>query len=151
MLLRISNSNRLQAIHADAKGEVTLEFALTLPSIVFVTLWFFELTMAVYTYTVLSDAAKEGVRYAVVHGALSPSPSGPVCPCSAVENVVRSYAQISFHDVSGMAVTVTYPDLTLNLPSSLVKVTVTYTYVPFLNLPWIVPLLKAGAEGRIVF
>ena len=32
---------------------------------------FLEITALVYTYSVLADSAKEGVRYGVVHGTLS--------------------------------------------------------------------------------
>ena len=151
MSLRPSCRARAGAFSRGTNGEALLEFALTLPTVVVVILWFFELTMTVYAYTIISDSAKEGVRYATVHGALSGSPSGPVCPCTAVENVVKSFAQGSLHDISGMTVTVSYPDLTLNLPSSLVKVEVTYALVPYLNLPWVAPTLKVGGQGRIVF
>ena len=151
MIIRKCNRGHAPALSADTKGEMAIEFALTLPAIFFVILWFFELIMAVYAYTVISDSAKEGVRYAVVHGALSGNPSGPVCPCAAVENVVKGFAQGSLHDVSGLTVTVSYPDLTLNLPSSMVNVNVTYTYVPLINLPGLARTLKVGGQGRIVF
>lgn len=142
---------RVRALSRGTNGEALLEFALSLPSVIIVMLWFFELTLSVYAYTVIADSAKEGIRYATVHGALSGSPSGPVCPCPDVENVVKSFAQGSLHDISGMTVTVSYPDLTLNLPSSLVKIQVTYTLVPYLSLPWVAPTLKVGGQGRIVF
>ncbi len=38
---------------------------------------FIEITALVYTYSVLADSAKEGVRYGVVHGTLSTTCNGP--------------------------------------------------------------------------
>ena len=54
--------------HNSQRGQTLIEFAFSFLMVVFIVFWTFELVMAVYTYAVLSDAAKEGVRYAIVHG-----------------------------------------------------------------------------------
>ena len=44
-----------------------------------------EMIVLIYTYNVLADSAKEGVRYAVVHGSRNSTPSGPTCPCADID------------------------------------------------------------------
>ena len=48
------------------KGQAQVEFVLSIFLVLLTLLGIFELTMFIYTYSVLSDAAKEGVRYAIV-------------------------------------------------------------------------------------
>jgi len=117
-----------------------------------------ELIMVVHTMNVLSDAAKEGVRYAIVHGGGNMNCSGPSPPetctnpdpaADKVVAVVKDWARYSFHDISAMGVTVTYPDGTTEAPSR-VRVEVAYDFVPYTALP-IRPQLRAAAEGRIVY
>lgn len=136
------------------RGTVQIEFVLAFIVLMFVIFWTWELVMAVYTYTVIADAAKEGVRYAIVHGTGNSNCSGPSTGCGDttgvnVINVVTDYAKYSLHDISAMTVTVTYPDSSSDPPNR-VRVTVAYTYVPWAVLPWTPPTMNAAAEGRIV-
>ena len=140
-------------------GQATVEFALMGVFLFLLICGMLEMFMLVYTYNVLADSAKEGVRYAIVHGTNSSSPSGPTCPCSAIDGaagtgVVKSYDQYSFTATTGMTVTVTYPD-TSNPPANQapnrVQVVVSYPYKPFFGLNWPTATLYATAEGRIVF
>lgn len=121
-----------------------------------VTFLIFEFSMAVYTYSVLGNAAREGIRYAVVHGIDSSNCSGPGPGCSDatgsnVKAVVKDYAALTFHDISGMTVSASWPDGTA-VPSSRVLVTISYPYVAYLRLPGFdPPSMQVTAEGRIVF
>ena len=138
------------------EGQAQVEFALSIMVVFLMVFFSWELLMAMYTASVMADAAKEGVRYAIVHGSNSSLCSGPnpSSPCASdpagdeVVNTVKSYAQASLHDISGITVTVTYPDGT-NDPPSRVTVAVTYTYVPYINLPF-TPTMTTKAAGRIV-
>jgi hypothetical protein len=123
--------------------------------LVFFGMW--ELIMVVYTMNVLSDAAKEGVRYAIVHGGgnidcSGPNPSdtctNPDPTADRVVDAVKDWAQYSLHDISAINVTVTYPDSTSEAPAR-VRVEVAYTFVPYTALN-INPTLRAASEGRIV-
>ena len=113
--------------------------------------------MAVYTASVLADAAKEGVRYAEVHGSNTTLCSGPnvANPCANdplannVGALVKSYAKASLHNTAAISVSVTYPDGTNDAPNRVV-VTVSYTYVPYINLSFFHPTLTTHAQGRIV-
>ena len=143
-------------------GAVQMEFLLSFITMMFVIFWIWEVIFAVYTKTVLADAAKEGVRYAIVHGKGNTNCSGPntpACPDPTGANVVsqvQDYAQLTLHDTSAMTVTVQYLDnaggfATTVDPNTRVRVAVSYTYVPYItSLPWVAPTLNAVAEGRIV-
>ena len=138
------------------RGSMLLEFTLSVWMIFLVVFLIFEFCMMVYTYSVLSDAAREGIRYAVVHGTDSGSCSGPSSGCgdtggSNVTSVVRDYASLSFHDLRGMTVTPTWPDGT-STPGSRVKITLNYPYIAYLQVPGFdSPTMQVTAEGRVVF
>jgi len=121
-------------------GSVYVEFAVALMcflTIVFATI---EVCSAAYTYTVLADAANEGVHFAMLNSA---DETGAL-------NTVKTYAASTFHDVSEINVSVTYPDGDAKPPNR-VAVSVSYQYVPYLSLfmsnP---PTMHAYAEGRTV-
>src|SRR5947208_7875446 len=104
-------------------GLALIESLLMLVVIITVVLWVFELGWLMYTYSVLADAANEGVRYSIVHS------GGDV---GGTEATVQSFASASLHDVSGISTSVTFPDGSV-APPNRVLVTVTYTYIPYLN------------------
>ena len=141
-----------------ARGAGQIEFILSILTILFLIFAMWETIMIVYTMNVISDAAKEGVRYAIVHGGgkidcSGPNPSAdctnPDPAGTRVSDVVKDYARFSLHDTSAINVTVTYPDSISDSPGR-VRVEVAYTFVPYtaLNLR---PTLRAAAEGRIVY
>lgn len=148
------------------RGQAALEFALTITILVFLLVGMLELTMFVYTYSVLADAAKEGVRYAIVHGASGNNPSGPtgatktstswgVCSSSdsgtsSVVSTVQAYAALSLHSTSTMNIYVCYPDGSNN-PGSGVQVRVNYPYQPLFGLGWPKVNVIANSAGRIMF
>src|SRR5437660_150343 len=161
---RYRTKDRLSVL-PEPKGQTQIEFILSILTILFVIFWMWEVIMGVYTYNVLSDAAKEGIRYAIVHGSRNSNCSGPgVCGQGTVGQVsstdsdgskywspsapgvvytVKDYAKYSLHDTSGMTVSVSYPDpQTLpggtqvwNEAPSTVTVQLSYKYIPYLALP----------------
>lgn len=100
----------------------------------------FELSWLMYTYTVLADAANEGVRYAIVHTGADPT---------GTQTRVKNFASTSMHNVSAISVTVTPPDGSYTPPNR-VRVSVAYTYIPFLPQFISAPTMHAYAEGRMV-
>src|SRR5882672_1268791 len=58
-------------------GQAAVEFALMIVFLFIFLLSFLEILSLLYTYSVLADSAKEGVRYGVVHGSLSSGCNGP--------------------------------------------------------------------------
>ena len=147
---------RLGTGHVRAEeGSLLVETALSLLIVIPMVFWMFEMCMLTYTYSVLGDAARQGVRYAIVHGTDSGNCSGPSSGCADssaanVKSVVTTAAGFSFHDLSKMTVQVTYPDLASNPPSR-VNVTINYTYVPYIKLPGIANSVQLSAQGRIIY
>jgi len=137
------------------QGSLVVETALSLLLVIPMVFWLFEMCMLTYTYSVLGDAARQGVRYAIVHGTDSNNCSGPSSGCADtaaanVKSVVKSAAAYSFHDLTQMTVQVTYPDLA-STPPSRVNVTINYTYVPYIKLPGIANSVQLSAQGRIIY
>jgi TadE-like protein len=151
------------------RGQAQVEFALVIVFLMILVLSMIELVTLMHTYNTLADAAKEGVRYAVVHGVNNSTPSGPTCPCTDIDGpaappgsvpgygggygVVKTYAQYSLHDMTGLTVSVSYLDTAnppANQPPNRVRVVVAYPYRPFFNLGWPTVTVNAAAEGRIM-
>jgi Flp pilus assembly protein TadG len=146
------------------RGQAAVEFALTITILVFLLVGMLELTMFIYTYSVLADAAKEGVRYAIVHGASGTDSSGPTsgdasktpwpaCTTPATGSLlstVRTYAAASLHSTSSMNIYACYPDGS-NKPGSGVQVSVNYPYQPLFGLGWPKINVSANSAGRIMF
>lgn len=136
------------------RGQAQVEFVLSITFVLLLIFGIFEMIMLLYTYNVLADATKEGVRYAIVNGSDSANASnGSGCSTSspaAVITQVRNYAKTSFHDVSGMTVNVCYPDGS-NLAPNRVRITVSYPYQPLLGFSWPNVTINAAAEGRIAY
>src|SRR5437868_14832742 len=59
------------------RGQSLVEFALTILFIFLLFIGMLEMIFLMYAYNTLADAAKEGVRYAIVHGTGNTNCSGP--------------------------------------------------------------------------
>lgn len=161
--MRAERKNSLQAVGRRDGGQAMVEFALTLVLLMLLMFALLELSIFIYTYSVLANAAKEGVRYAIVHGADNGTPSGPSSgsasspPCTAsssnVTNVVnqaKNFAGFSMLSTSNVNVFVCYLDGDNKL-NSLVEVTVNYVYRPLFGFNWPSVTVRANSAGRIVF
>jgi hypothetical protein len=149
-------------------GHAIVEFLFMFMFWVIMVIATLEMVFFLHTYNVLADSAKEGVRYAIVHGTNNSIPCGPVT-CSDVTGppapagtvpgygtgfgVVKTFAQYSLHNTAGMTVTISYPggDATpANKTPNRVQVIVAYPYQPFFGLGWPTFTVNAAAEGRIM-
>jgi Flp pilus assembly protein TadG len=142
-------------VWSDVRGSLVIETALALMLAFPVIFVVFEVCMFTYTLSVLGDAARTGVRYAIVHGTDSSNCSGPSSGCADsgaanVQSTVQEDAANTLHDMSAMTVSVSYPDAS-SAPPSRVIIAIHYTYVPYLNLPGLAQAISATAEGRIVY
>lgn len=123
------------------RGQSTLETAVMIVVIFGIVFWVFEIGWLMYTYSVMADAANEGVRYAIVH-------SGG--DATGTSNRVKTFAATSLHNVSAISVAVSDPDGSYTPPNR-VRVQVTYTYVPWLsNFMSSPPSMSTYSEGRMV-
>ena len=121
-----------------SRGQSAVEFALTLPVLFLVIVGVFDFIRAIFHYNTLAEAAREGTRYAMVHGSASGSPVGPGSATytapnqdSAVTAQVLSYAVAM--DTSQITVLSTWPDGD-NVPGHRVQVEMRYSYVPLTSL-----------------
>ena len=120
---------------------------MTLSLIVLLTLVFgiIEVSEALYTYEIISDAAREGTRYAMVRGSAC---SAPITPCPATSANVQTYLRgIALPGINPtlLTATATWPTTgssctpsvsPCNNPGNVVQVTVNYSFrmaLPFVR------------------
>lgn len=153
-------------------GQAMVEYALVMVFLFVLFVSIIQVIMIMYAYSTLANSAKEGMRYAIVHGTGSgkSSCSGPgnskvtpalTCTDSTGTNVqtaVTNFAGLSFQNVTSSDVTVDYDPGSANTnafgaacsaPGCLVRVTVSHTYSPLFNLNWASFTMNSAAEGRI--
>ena len=63
-----------------SRGQAMVEFALAVPILFVLFFGVIEMGRFVFYYETLNHAAREGARYAIVHGARADCPSGPPPP-----------------------------------------------------------------------
>jgi Flp pilus assembly protein TadG len=136
------------------QGSVAIETSISFMVLILFLFGIIECCMMGYTYASLEDAAREGVRYAIVHGTDSPSCSGPSTGCDAtaanVKSDVTNYAKNFVGNLTTMVVTVSYPDGT-STAMSRVQVSVTQTYQPIFKVPGTSHVVTVHSAGRILY
>lgn len=133
------------------RGQALVEFVIVAPIFFLILFATIDFGRYVYYVQVLNNAAREGTRYAIVHGALSLSPTGPPDDPTgtAVADAVRKYAigVIGLEDASTLTITSTWgtpPDTPSNTRGTKVTVEVTYA---FRSLIPIVPMPAISVNG----
>ena len=99
---------------ADQRAQALVEFALVLPIFLLFVSGLIDLARAVWQENTLAYAAREGTRYAIVHGSAGNPRVGPISSTTNptqyntgnIVNVVRQAAV----GVQGVDVTIEYPD-----------------------------------------
>ncbi|MGH8335223.1 MAG: TadE/TadG family type IV pilus assembly protein [Gammaproteobacteria bacterium] len=115
-------------------GAGSVEFALGAATFLLMTFAIIEMAMVVYSYNAISHAARECVRYAIVHSPTGPSPA----TTSQIQAITVGYADLpSPNQLAPGAVTVTWPT-DPNLPSqedAQCSISISYTLrIPFLPI-----------------
>ena len=111
------------------KGAATVEFALVVPFLLLLLVGVFEFGRAIMVQQILTNAAREGARRAVVEGATA----------AEVETLVVSYLDST--SVTGASVTCTPSTLSTAGFGDPVMVNVS---VPFDNVTWMSPWFLGG-------
>jgi Flp pilus assembly protein TadG len=124
-------------------GSALVEMAVA--TVVLLTLLFgiLEISLALYTYHFVSEAAREGTRYAIVRGSSCGGSFSTACPASSDD--IQTYVQnLAYPGINPTAMTVTtawsaYPAGgacgSCNNPGNQVQVTVNYQYL--LSIPFV--------------
>jgi len=110
------------------RGSVLIEMAVTLPVLFTLLFCFMAMCLAFYSRDMISEAARDGTRYAMLHGASCPNSTTPTCEATATQ--VNSYVTgLGWPNLGGgtMTVATTYPSGN-EAVGSLVQVKVTYVF-----------------------
>ena len=125
-----------------------VEMALSMIILLTILFGLIEICLALYTYHFVSDAAREGTRFAIVRGSAC---SAPGFECKATAAQIQTYVRnLGFPGIipSAMTVTTTWsaypvggtccPSAACNNPGNLATVTVKY------NFPLSIPFIKSS-------
>jgi Flp pilus assembly protein TadG len=144
--------NRLGIRHRlrDNRGQNLVEFAMCALLTVMMLLAVIEFGRMVLCYTTVCNAARMGVRYAMVHG------SDNSVTTAQIQAVVNNFLSGAAIDASSATVTPSYPGYLScgagsKLPGCPVKVTVTYPYQTMVSYFPISVTLSSQSQGVITF
>jgi Flp pilus assembly protein TadG len=138
-----------------SSGQALVEFSIVSFMVCILLLSTLEVARLVLVYTTLANAAREGSRYAVVHGGSRTGtgvdgPSGPGANPAQVVTVVRNFAGTGSLSNSQLTIEVAYPGGS-NAPGQRVDVSAVYAYDPLTTyIPFNVRL-GSTAQGVIAF
>lgn len=110
------------------KGVAAIEFAILLPVLLAVLLGIVNYGLLMYNQAVITNAAREGARYAAIHNSASMND-----PDAAV-NVARNYAEGNLISFGAPVITVTQTHAQGFVKGAQQEVTVTYTYTGIATL-----------------
>jgi Flp pilus assembly protein TadG len=119
----------------DEGGAALFEMAPMLLAVMVFVMTVMELCLVFYTYGVMSESAREGTRYAAMHGSSCQTAAGASCTASAA--TIQSYVTgLGYPNVGGgtMHAVATFPQGN-QTPGSTVTVTITYTFP--IKLPFV--------------
>ena len=137
-------------------GQSLVEFALVAFLTTLMLLFVVELGRTLLVYAAIANAAREGVRYAIVHGSTRPTgtgqtnASGPAANPAQVLTVISNFAGTAPLTTSRLVVNVTYPNAS-NAPGQPVNVTVVYPYDPLITYFPSTLRLGSASQGIILF
>jgi hypothetical protein len=137
-------------------GQAMVEFSVVAFLTIMMLLFVVETARMALVYTVVAESAREGVRYAIVHGSTRPAgtadydSSGPGNNPAQVVTVVDNFAGTAPLSLSLLLVNVTYPGNS-NAPGQSVNVSVVYPYNPLTTFFPATVQLGSVSQGIILF
>jgi len=141
---------------AGRRGQTLVEFSVVAVLTVIMLLFVVEIGRMLLVYTTVANAARAGVRYAVVHGSTRTagstvdSAAGPGADPTQVVTVVKNFASGGLLTTSLLVVHVTYPGAS-NAPGQFVTITAVYPYNPLTTYFSKTLRLGSSSQGVIVF
>jgi Flp pilus assembly protein TadG len=133
-----------------------VEFSVVAVLTVIMLLFVVEMGRMLLVYTTVANAARAGVRYAVVHGSSRAagstvdSASGPGSDPTQVVTVVKNFASGGLLSTSLLVVHVTYTGAS-NAPGQSVTITAVYPYDPLTTYFSKTLRLGSASQGVIVY
>ena len=141
---------------AACRGQTLVEFSVVTLMTVIMLLFIVEIGRMVLVYTTVANAARAGLRYAIVHGSSRTagttmnSACGPASNPAQVLTIVNDFASAGLLTTSLLVVNVTYPGAS-NAPGQAVNITVVYPYDPLTTYFSKTLRLGTATQGIIVF
>lgn len=139
------------------RGQALAEFALVAPIFFLVLFSIIDFGRYVYYVQILNNAAREGARYAIVHGANSFQSSGPAAPgftstdptAASVKTVAKQNAIGVVGSAAVLRIFADYPD-SWNRRGDRVRVSIQYDFksmIPIVPLP---PITITGESTLVI-
>ena len=141
---------------AGRSGQTLVEFSVVAVLTAIMLLFVVEMGRMLLVYTTVANAARAGVRYAIVHGGTRSAgstvdnASGPGNDPTQVVTVIKNFASGGLLTTSRLVVHVTYPGGS-NAPGQYVTVSVVYPYDPLTTYFSKTLRLGSATQGIIVF
>lgn len=138
---------------ASEQGTTLVELALSCTLLFSMLFGLMEMSLGLYTYNAVSNAARQGSRWAIVRGSTSCTNTPNLTDCNATQAEIQSYvASLGYLNISSSDVSVSWLSATTsgnpatttwtacstgtcNAPGNEVQVTVTYPFP--LNIPFV--------------
>ena len=144
-----------RVICTGSSGQSLVEFSIVGLMVCILLLATLEVSRLVLAYTTVANAARAGLRYAVVHGSSRTGagidgPSGPGANPPEVLTVITDFAGAGSLSRSGLLITVAYPGGS-NAPGQLVTVTAVYVYDPLTTFIPFGARLGSTTQGVIAY
>lgn len=134
------------------RGQALVEFAFVAPIFFLLLFAIIDFGRYVYYVQVLNNAAREGARYAIVHGSNSFQPAGPAQNDPAVASVVRGYA-VGVSGTGSLTITSVWgnpPNPPINNRGSNVYVKVSYAFHSIIPVVPIPPITINGESTLVI-
>ena len=132
------------------KGSTLIEFSFVLLTLLAVIFGSIEMDRMLLAYNALTDSARAGVRYAIVHGTYADGSDCSATTITNIKNVVKTFVGMGMLDGSKATITVTCQDGTGHIGSP-VSVAVSYRYDPFTSFFPLSVTLQGTAKGTFTF
>ena len=125
------------------RGQTFAEFMMVVLPTIGLIFGIVSFAMTVYTYSFLSNAARDAGRYAIVHGSKSTSP--------ATSDVIQTFVRSEAQGLKASAISVSTSWSPNNNPGSTVNVQVSYSYQPFYPFNSVTLPLSSSAQMVISY
>jgi hypothetical protein len=139
---------RATAMIKGEKGQTIVEFTLIFLLFLMLLFGIAEGGRLVYNFGIVSQAAREGVRYASVRGGTCKLPGGS--SCAAAETEIKNYVigrAMGLLTAANITVSWPGPPTGSNVPGKIVSVTTTY---PFQSKFWFIPSVTLRSQSQMV-
>jgi len=151
--MSVRRRSRPTAAGRRSRGQTLVEFAFVAPIFFFMLFAIIDFGRYVYYVQIINNAAREGARYAIVHGDNSFQPTGPLPDDPKIESVVKNYAVGVIGNAAVLDIKSfwgTPPGSPSNHRGQKVTVTVDYEFHPIIPLVPIPGITITGESSLVI-